>query len=75
MATHCSTLAWRTPWSLAWGSKQLDTTYQQNNNNKALAEKVVSEKALTAARSEFNLGNTWHSAWVTSLCFSFLILK
>ena len=36
MAIHSSVLAWRTPWSLVWyslwGCKELDITWQLNNN-------------------------------------------
>ena len=44
MATHSSILAWKTPWteSLAgynpWSHKELDKTYQLNNNNKITLE-------------------------------------
>ena len=27
-ATHSSILAWRIPWTIAWGHKELDTTDQ-----------------------------------------------
>ena len=45
MATHSSILAWKTPWteSLAgyypWSHKELDKTYQLNNNNEITLEK------------------------------------
>ena len=48
MATHSSILAWKTPWteSLAgyypWSHKELDKTYQLNNNNEITREIFMS---------------------------------
>ena len=41
MASHCSILAWRIPWTKEpgglslWGRKESDTTEQLNNNRKS----------------------------------------
>ena len=50
MATHSSILAWEIPWTekpvgySSWGHKELDMTYQLNNNNQPTMSRTVPAK-------------------------------